>query len=55
MGISSAHLAQLVSGSVYCETLPEVTEYLRQEVQPGEVVITMGSGDIFRAGEMLLQ
>ena len=55
MGISAAHLAQRISGSVYCETLPEVTEYLRQEVQPGDVVITMGAGDIFRAGEMLLQ
>jgi UDP-N-acetylmuramate--alanine ligase len=55
VGISSAHLAQRISGSVYCETLPEVTEYLRQEVQPGDVVITMGAGDIFRAGEMLLQ
>ena len=55
VGISSAHLAQRISGSVYCETLPEVTQYLRQEVQPGDVVITMGAGDIFRAGEMLLQ
>ena len=55
VGISSADVAEQIPGSVYCETLPEVTEYLRKHVQPGDVVITMGAGDIFRAGEALLK
>ena len=54
IGISSAHLAQQVPGSVFCETLPAVTEWLREHVQEGDIVITMGAGDIFRAGEALL-
>ena len=54
IGISSADLAEQIPGAVYCETLPEVTEYLRQNVREGDVVITMGAGDIFRAGEALL-
>ena len=54
IGISSAHLAEKIPGAVFCETLPEVTEYLRQNVREGDVVITMGAGDIFRAGEALL-
>ena len=54
IGISSAHLAEKVPGAVFCETLPEVTEFLRQNVREGDVVITMGAGDIFRAGESLL-
>ena len=54
IGISSADLAEQIPGAVYCETLPEVTEYLRQNVQEGDIVITMGAGDIFRAGEALL-
>ena len=53
-GISSAHVAEKIPGAVYCETLPEVTEYLRANVREGDVVITMGAGDIFRAGEALL-
>ena len=53
IGISSAHLAQQVPGAVFCETLPEATEYLRSHIQEGDVVITMGAGDIFRAGEAL--
>ncbi len=55
IGISSADLAEQIPGSVFCETLPEVTEYLREHVQEGDVVITMGAGDIFRAGEALLE
>ena len=54
IGISSADLAERIPGAVYCETLPEVTEYLRQNVREGDVVLTMGAGDIFRAGEALL-
>jgi UDP-N-acetylmuramate--alanine ligase len=54
IGISSAHVAEKVPGSVFCETLPEVTEFLRKNVREGDVVITMGAGDIFRAGEALL-
>ena len=36
------------------ETLPDVTAYLKGIVQENDVVITMGAGDIFRAGEALL-
>ena len=54
-GISSAHVAEQSPGAVYCETLPEVTDYLRQIVREDDVVITMGAGDIFRAGEALLE
>ena len=54
IGISSAHLAAQVPGSVFCETLPAVTAWLKENVREGDVVITMGAGDIFRAGEALL-
>ena len=54
IGISSAHLAREIPGAVYCETLPEVTAYLRENVREGDIVVTMGAGDIFRAGEALI-
>jgi len=54
-GISSADLQKEIPGSVYCQTLPEVTAQLRALVQPGDVVLTVGAGDIFRAGEALLK
>lgn len=55
VGISSLDLAKQIPGAIYCETLPEVTDQLREIVREGDVVITMGAGDIFRAGEALLE
>ena len=55
IGISSADVAEQVPGSVFCETLPQVTAWLRDHVQPGDLVLTVGAGDIYRAGEALLK
>ena len=55
VGISSRDLADRIPGSVYCETLPDVTNYLRTVAQEGDVILTIGAGDIFRAGEALLK
>ncbi len=55
VGISSLDLAKQIPGAVYCETLPEVTDQLRKIVREGDVVITMGAGDIFRAGDALFE
>ena len=55
VGISSRDLADRIPGSVYCETLPDVTKYLRTVAQEGDVILTIGAGDIFRAGEALLK
>ena len=54
IGISSEDLSKRVRGSVFFETLPEVTDYLRSVAQPGDLIITVGAGDIYKAGEMLL-
>ena len=53
--ISSRDLLEHVPGSVFCETLPQVTEYLRQIAQPGDVILTVGAGDIYRAGEAMFR
>ncbi len=55
VGISSRDLVQEIPGSIYCETLPQVADCLRELATPGDVMITIGAGDIFRAGEMLLK
>ena len=55
IGISSKNLQRELPGSIYCATLPEVTEELRKLAQPGDVILTVGAGDIYRAGEALLK
>lgn len=55
VGISSKDLQACIPGSVYCKTLPQVTEYLAGIARDGDVILTVGAGDIFRAGEALFK
>ena len=55
LGISSSDLCRRLPGSVYCSTLDKVTEELRKAAQPGDLILTVGAGDIYRAGEKLLE
>jgi UDP-N-acetylmuramate--alanine ligase len=55
LGISSADLCRQLPGSVYCSTLDKVAEQLRSIARPGDLILTVGAGDIYRAGETLLQ
>ena len=55
MCISSSDLCRNIPGAVYCSTLDKVTDQLRKIVQPGDLVLTVGAGDIYRAGEKLLR
>ena len=54
-GISSVDLAHEIPGAVYCKTLQEVTSYLHTVAREGDVILTVGAGDIYRAGEALLK
>lgn len=53
-GISSRDLVDQIPNAQFRETLPAVTEFLRSVAGPGDLVLTMGAGDIFRAGEAML-
>ena len=55
LGISSRDLAAQIPHSVYCPTLEQVADELEKLAQPGDMIITVGAGDIYRAGEMLLK
>jgi len=55
IGISSKDFLDKIPGSLYCATLPEVTETLLRLAQPGDVLLTVGAGDIYRAGEAMLK
>ena len=55
IGISSRDLAERIPGARYCATLPEVTDALRALARPGDLILTVGAGDIYTAGEALVQ
>ncbi len=54
-GISAKSLADAVSGAVFCPTLPEAAEQLRSLARPGDLILTVGAGNVVRVGEMLLE
>ena len=55
LGISSRDLAERIPGSLYCADLEEVAARLRALARPGDLILTVGAGDIFRAGEALVE
>lgn len=55
IGISSNDLAKNIPDSKYFATLDELTEYLKGLAQPGDLILTVGAGNIYTAGEKLVQ
>ena len=55
LGISSADLCEKIPGSIFCPTLADVTEQFKKLAQPGDLLLTVGAGDIYRAGEALVK
>ena len=55
IGISSADLAREIPGARYCPTLEETAQTLRKLAQPGDLILTVGAGDIFTAGEIIVR
>jgi UDP-N-acetylmuramate--alanine ligase len=51
MGVSSAMLAEKLDNA----TFAEIERTLRQVAQPGDIVLTVGAGDVYRIGEDLLK
>ena len=53
-GVSSRDLAGRIPGSVYCPDFPSLCRRLKEDLAPGDMLITVGAGDIYKVGEMLL-
>ncbi len=48
--VHSCDLASLIPDSVYINDLSAIPKYVAQNAKPGDMVITMGAGDIFKVG-----
>ena len=55
IGISSQDLCAKVPGAIYCSTLDKVTSALAELAKPGDLILTVGAGDIYKAGEKLVK
>ena len=58
LGMSSEILAEAVrkkgTDSYYFPSFEEIEEYLRKNCQEGDMLITMGAGDVYKIGDSLL-
>ena len=55
IGISSKDLAEHIPGAEYFATLNEVETRLRELAQPGDLILTVGAGDIYTVGKKLAE
>ena len=54
IGISSRDLADRIPNAYYCPSLRDAAEKLREIARTGDLIITVGAGDIYTVGEMLI-
>lgn len=51
--IYAKDLAEKIDGCVWYSTFEEVARYVADNAQPGDLVITLGCGDVYKVAEML--
>ena len=54
MGISSADLAQHIEGCRFFTRFEEIEACLKETARPGDIILTVGAGDVFKIGEHLV-
>ena len=54
-GISTQDLADRIPGSVWFETFEEIADFVTENARAGDLVITLGCGDIYKAARMMIE
>ncbi len=54
-GISSADLAEKIDGAKFFKTFGEIEQSLRETARPGDIILTVGAGNVYKIGEHLLE
>ena len=54
IGISSADLAEKIEGACFYPTFSELENALKSIARPGDLVLTVGAGDVYKIGEELV-
>ena len=54
LGISSADLAKVIPNSMYFPSFEEIEKSLKFTASPGDIILTVGAGDVYRLGEQLV-
>lgn len=55
LGISSADLAKEIPNSMYFSSFSELEKSLKFTAAPGDIILTVGAGDVYKLGEHLVE
>lgn len=55
IGITAKDLADKVPGSVELDTFDEICEYVTKNAEEGDLVITLGCGDVYKVARMMIK
>ena len=55
VGISSSALAEKVDGAKFFPEFQKLEQVLKETACPGDIILTVGAGDVFRIGEDILK
>lgn len=53
-GISTQDLADEIPDSVWFNTFPKVADYLKENIGEGDLVLTLGCGDVYKIAKLVL-
>jgi UDP-N-acetylmuramate--alanine ligase len=54
-GIYTKDLADKIPGSVWFNTFEEVSDYVLSNASSGDIIITLGCGDVYKVAKMMLK
>lgn len=54
-GITTQDLADEIDGSVWFDTFQKVADYLKENITEGDLVLTLGCGDVYKIAKMILE
>ena len=54
-GIDSKDLQNKLEGSVLLNTFEDVASFIKENAKDGDLVITLGCGDIYKAAKLMLK
>ena len=54
-GVYTSQLAEKIPGSVWFPAFPEIARYVMANAKPGDLVLTLGCGDVYKCAKLMLQ
>ena len=53
--VHSTGITDQIDGAHYLATFPEIADFVSQNVEEGDLVLTMGGGDVYKCGRLIME